>query len=92
MQNSFGQIGLDAIKFKNEKGEFTLFSAYFWLIAIIITAFFVWALPIQSCLRIVRHCCYKKFRPEGDYSNMNYSFEEDFYKCISFTALKEKLI
>ena len=50
--------------FRDSKGNFSLFSAYFWLIALMIALFFLWALPIKSCKRCIRHFCCRRLQLE----------------------------
>jgi len=82
------QEGPRSIAFKDSKGDFTLFSAYFWLIAALVTLFILWTLPVKNCLGFVRHwCCRNQV-----FSSLNANRDEDFYECINFTSLKEKLV
>ena len=48
------------VRFADSKGRFSFYSAYFWLIALMVTVFFLWALPIKSCLRFARHWCCRR--------------------------------
>ena len=73
-------------------GEFTLYSSYFWLITLIVAGFLLWFILGRSCIRVIRHCCCRKLTRVVTQAQLSYGFDEDFYKCISFTTLKAKLI
>ena len=87
----FEHLDFDSISFQDKNGKFSFYSVYFWLIVFIVTAFLLWALPIKNCWKIINHCCCRRLFNEIKDSTA-YRFEEDFYQCINFTALKEKLI
>ena len=51
----------------------------------------IWILPIKNCLKCIKHCCCRTVIDKIS-SSMNYQFEEDLYRCLNYTSLKEKLI
>ena len=75
-------------QFHTNYGEFTLYSLYVWLVIIILVLFIFINLPVRA----IRSCVEKCRRKEILESESNIHFSDDFYECVSFTALKESLI
>jgi len=84
------QTGPDNIRFQTPQGEFTLYGLYFWLMFFILLAFILWKLPVGALRNCIRSCCFKRIK-EKVLAQDEVAFENDFYQCASFTALKEKL-
>ena len=70
-----------------EGEEFNLFPYYFWFIAALLGLWILWILVVKSFIKIGRHCCVQR----EAIHKLEYSFEEDFYSCISYKTLRHEL-
>lgn len=73
---------------EQEEGEdFNLFPWYFWCMAALLALWIVWILIIKSFIRLGKVF----FSERKAIEKMSYSFEEDFFACISWKTLRHEL-
>jgi len=92
LQTSFFKDDSQTKGFKvMQDGEFSFYSIYFWICVIILVTFLIVTLPFNFCRKFIQRCCCTNktsILPQW----VEFQFEQDFYQCVSYGSLKEKLI
>ena len=71
-----------------EQERFSAYPYYFWLIALIAALYIIWVLFVRTFTKICRHYCANAVEK---YQTYNENFNEDFYECIKYPALRHEL-
>ena len=91
LQNSFlSEKQVSRFKIRDEDDQFSFFSIYLWICLIILIGFLIKIGPFNFCRNIIKRCCsIKRLNNVLPDQVANHNFEQDFYQCVSYGALKE---